>query len=235
VLRISLVIPVYNEERYISACLDYAVKNSAGKLHEIIVVDNASTDRTVELASQRKEARVVREERRGTNYARQRGVDEASGDIVAFIDGDVHMPKGWVEKIDEVFSRYPDAVSISGPYHYYDSPHFWNKMLFSLWHLIPFVNRLFGYVVLGGNFAARRDAILAMGGFNTKLEFYGDDTDIARRLRGQGKVLFQNDFFVDSSYRRYASEGVVMTIFHYTINYLWIVIFRRPFTKPPLG
>ncbi|HEY4499387.1 MAG TPA: glycosyltransferase family A protein, partial [Candidatus Paceibacterota bacterium] len=220
-------------ERFIGASLDAAIQNSAGKLYEIIVVDNASTDRTAEIAKRRKGVRVVREEPRGTNHARQRGVDETSGEIVAFIDADVHIPKGWVENIHAIFSTRPEVVSVSGPYHYYDGPRFQSQLIVLLWRLIPIVNRLVGYVVLGGNFAARRSAIVAMGGFNTALEFYGDDTDIARRLHTQGKVLFHSDFFVDSSYRRYATEGLCMTLFHYTINYIWTVLFHRPFTRPP--
>jgi glycosyltransferase involved in cell wall biosynthesis len=58
---ISLIIPAYNEEKYISTCLDYAIKNSNGKLLEIIVVDNASTDNTKKIASNYPNVRVVYE------------------------------------------------------------------------------------------------------------------------------------------------------------------------------
>ena len=62
--KISLIIPAYNEEKYIGSCLDHAIKNSGGKFSEIIVVDNVSTDSTKSLAERRPGVRVIREERK---------------------------------------------------------------------------------------------------------------------------------------------------------------------------
>ena len=56
---LSLIIPAYNEEAYIGPCLDSVLQNAMGRFHEIIVVNNASTDRTYEVARARRDVRVV--------------------------------------------------------------------------------------------------------------------------------------------------------------------------------
>ena len=85
VSRISIIIPAYNEESSIGLVLDALPQE---KLHEIIVVDNGSTDATARVA-QKHGARVVKEPRKGYGSACLKGIDELDApDIVVFIDGD---------------------------------------------------------------------------------------------------------------------------------------------------
>lgn len=85
VSRISIIIPAYNEESSIGLVLDALPQD---KLHEIIVVDNGSTDATARVA-QEHGARVVKEPRKGYGSACLKGIDELdTPDIVVFIDGD---------------------------------------------------------------------------------------------------------------------------------------------------
>ncbi|MDB5194466.1 MAG: putative glycosyltransferase, partial [Parcubacteria group bacterium] len=93
-LKISLIVPAYNEEKSIELCLEHAISNSNGDLYEILVIDNASTDKTALIAASIRGVRVVREEKKGLTRARQRGYIEAKGNILAFIDADTEMPKG---------------------------------------------------------------------------------------------------------------------------------------------
>lgn len=231
-MKISLVIPAYNEENFIGKCIDSVIALHDDRILEIIVVDNASTDRTAEVAGQRQGVKVVREDRKGTNMARQRGLQEASGDFVAYIDSDTVMPEGWVDKAGEIFSKDSRIVSLSGPYRYYDGPKIQNLIIELLWYMFaPVMYRLAGYMVLGGNFIAKKSALMAMGGLDTSIKFYGDDTDIARRLHKQGKVVFRMDFFIYSSSRRFSKEGAIKITLLYAINFLWGVIFRRPLTR----
>ena len=85
VSRISVIIPAYNEESSIGLVLDALPQE---KIHEIIVVDNCSTDATARVA-QEHGARVVKEPRKGYGSACLKGIDELDDpDIVVFIDGD---------------------------------------------------------------------------------------------------------------------------------------------------
>ena len=61
--------------------------------------------------------------------------------------------------------------------------------------------------IIGGNFIAKRKVLRDMGGFDTNITFYGDDTNIARRICEFGKVLFLPEFYVLSSGRRIACPG----------------------------
>ena len=230
--KISLVIPAYNEEKYIGRCLDSAIKNSDGKFFEIIVIDNASTDNTKEEVLKRKGVKIFREEKKGLVKARQRGLEEAKGDYLAFIDADTKIPEDWMDKALLFFSSDNKAVSLSGPYRYYDAPIFYKIIMNSLWWIFaPTMYRLVGYMVLGGNFIAKKSALIEMGGFDTNIEFYGEDTDIARRISKFGKSVFRMDFFIYTSYRRIKNEGVVWSNLKYALNFIWPVLFHRPFTK----
>jgi GT2 family glycosyltransferase len=86
-------------------------------------------------------------------------------------------------------------------------------------------------MVQGGNFVLRRDALVKIGGFNTAIAFYGEDTDIARRLNCVGKVKFTFDLKMFSSARRLKQEGMLTIAARYTINYLWTTFRKKPFTE----
>ena len=229
-LKISLIIPAYNEEKYIGECLLSARKHAAD-FCEIIVINNASTDKTADIAKSFPGVRVVDEPQKGLTRARQRGLLEASGDIIAFIDADCRLPSHWFETVLKEFSGNPNLVALSGPYCYYDLPRF-QKFLAELgWLAAPPVYRAVGYMILGGNFAAKKNALHQMGGFDTTIDFYGEDTDIARRLSPFGKIIFRMDFFVHSSGRRLQVEGLLKTFSVYGVNFLWGIFYGKPFTK----
>ena len=231
-LKISLIIPAYNEENYIVDCLEKAIKYSNGKFHEIIVINNKSTDRTKELAQKISGVIVVDEPNKGLTKARQKGLEVATGDLLAYIDADTRIHSSWMKIAENFFIKHPDAVGLSGPYRYYDGSAIKNYFSHLLWWLnVPITYSLVGYVLLGGNFIARKETLLKMGGFDKTIDFYGEDTDIARRLSKFGKVFFRMDFFIYSSSRRYQKEGVIKTNFVYVVNFFWEIFFHRPYTK----
>ncbi len=230
-MKISLIIPAYNEEEMIGPCLDAAIKNSHGKFFEIIVVNNASTDRTEEIAKS-KNVKVVTEMQKGLTRARQRGLEEAQGEYLAYIDADTRLPEGWIEKAEKEFAKSPHMVCLSGPYRYFDGSWWRNQIMHVIWYLsAPITYLIVGYMVLGGNFIAKKKALLDMGGFDKKIEFYGEDTDIARRLSKFGKVKFKMNFFIYSSGRRFEKEGLFKINMLYGLNFIWQVVFHKPFTR----
>ena len=88
-----------------------------------------------------------------------------------------------------------------------------------------------GSVMQGGNFVFRRDAWIKAGGFNREIKFYGEDTDIARRMSRVGKVKFTFGLKMFSSARRLNKEGMFTMAGRYTLNYLWTTFKKKPFTK----
>jgi glycosyltransferase involved in cell wall biosynthesis len=230
-MKISLIIPAHNEEKYIENCL-LSVQKNGKDFFEVIVIDNVSTDKTSEIVKSFSFARVVHESQKGLPFARNRGIKEAKGDIIAYADADTQIPKGWVKKIIKEFQKDKKMVSMSGPYIYYDVSMLQKILVWMYWIILAWPSYLFiGYMAVLGNFVARKDALEKVGGFNQDVVFYGDDTDISKKLHKLGKVKFFQTFYMLSSARRLKGEGILITAYRYVINFLWIVFMNKPKTK----
>lgn len=118
---LSLVIPAYNEERYIGACLD-AVAAQSVMPDEVIVVDNNSKDKTVSIAEKYPFVKLVHEKRQGLRYSRNTGLDMATGDILGRIDSDTMIGPDWVKRVKHAFSGAHPADAMTGPCYYHDMP-----------------------------------------------------------------------------------------------------------------
>lgn len=238
-MKISFVIPAYNEQEYIGLCLDSINRQlpNASCEVEIIVVNNASTDRTTQVAQSFQNVSIVDEPRKGLTYARQAGFLAASGDLIANVDADSVLTPGWIETVVHEFSANPKLVALSGPFIFYDlSPT--ANLFVRLWYRVAYISYAINRFILrlssmlqGGNFVIRRAALKKIGGFNTTFNFYGEDTEIARRLHTLGPVKFTFALPMYSSARRLKHEGFVTTAWHYGINYFWTIFFNKPFTK----
>ena len=109
-MRVSVVIPARNEEAYLPSALEAVLAQTLPPF-EVIVVDNASTDRTREVA-EALGARVVFCGRRGVAYARQAGLLAARGEWVAMTDADSLPTPRWLERLAH---KAPGAVAVYGP------------------------------------------------------------------------------------------------------------------------
>lgn len=231
-MNISIVVPAYNEEKYIGDCLASIIANRTKDISEIIVINNASTDRTSAVAEKFPGVRVVTEPHKGLTHARQRGLMEAKGDLIAYLDADTRMPPEWAVIVKKEFTEHPEMVSLSGPFHYYDLPREKKILAEGLWAISAMpVFWTIGFMVLGANFIAKREALVQIGGFNTAISFYGEDTDIAWRLSKAGKVKFSMKFFIIGSGRRLLEEGIIQTFWRYSLNYFSVALYHKPLTK----
>ena len=237
-IRISFVVPAYNEELLLPACLAAirAEIERCGAAAEVIVVDNAITDRTSDVAAATPGVTLVHQPKKGLVQARSAGFEASSGALVANIDADTLLPPGWLDRVLAEFAADPGLVTVSGPYDYYDVPmHI--RAAARLFYLVGFCTYSFnrwvmrvGSMVQGGNFVLKRDALIQAGGFDQSFTFYGEDTDIARRMNGVGRVKFTWALMAKSSGRRLRGDGLIMTGVRYSANYLWATYFRKPFT-----
>lgn len=230
-MRISLIIPAYNEEARIGACLD-SVAPLSQEFCEVIVVNNASTDRTVEIASSYPFVTVVTESKKGLLHARRCGFENTKGEVLAYIDADSRIYEAWPRRLKQVLEENPQVVSLSGPARYYDANAWQKVVLGTTWRVAaPLIYRMTGYMIFGAAFAVRRTALAAIGGFDPSIEFYGEDTDLAKRLSSQGKVLFRMNFYILTSARRFIDEGFLRTTLVYGLNFIWPALLGRPFSR----
>ena len=245
-MKVSFVIPAYNEEAVIGKCLA-SVFDEIARVKtrdtdvlvletEVVVVDNASTDRTREEALKFAGVTVVREQLKGLVYARRAGWVATHGELVANIDADTIVPKGWLSTVVSKFSQDKNLVALTGPYIYYDLNALQN-IIVKIWYfpgwLFNLVSQPFGRAVMlqGGNFVLRRDAWDRAGGFDTTIAFYGEDADVARRICREGKVLWTWRLPMYTTARRLRQEGFLKTGWHYFVNIVATHITGRPATN----
>jgi glycosyltransferase involved in cell wall biosynthesis len=237
-LTISFVVPAYNEEALIASCL-YAILAEISRLGcraEIIVVDNNSSDRTRQIAASIPGVVIVDEPHRGLVQARRAGCRAARAALIANIDADTMIPPGWLDRVLAEFAKHRELAALSGPFIHYDVPRpvrataaLFYRFAFIGYLLVRFVFRA-GSMMQGGNFVVRKSALDAVDAFNPDFTFYGEDTELARRLSKVGPVKFSFALPAYSSGRRLAAEGLFRVAFDYSMNYLWTVLFKHPFT-----
>lgn len=215
-VKISVVIPAYNEEKYIGRTLE-SLKKQTYKPYEIIVIDNNSEDKTGKIAKSMG-AKVVFEKEKSIGAARKRGFQETKGDIIASTDADTILSPNWLSRIALTFLSDPKIIALGGPYQF-DSPknRFIVKIFEKIWVMTDRILN-FGNNVPGVNMAVKKEAYIKAGGFK-KNHYYYEDLDLSLRLKKIGRVVFLKNFYVTTSYRRYAEKGFFKTVFGYMKNY----------------
>jgi peptidoglycan/xylan/chitin deacetylase (PgdA/CDA1 family) len=230
---VSVVVPALNEEKLLGLCLNSLKEQDYAGKYEIIVVDNASTDRTPGVAADCG-ARVVTEPNIGTGPARQRGLLEASGEIVAFTDADTIVPRHWLSTLVRRLRRSPKIVAVTSPYAFFDSgavvrpiSHAMNFIFIILDNAFRYVTRK-GGTIWGSSFAGKRQELLKTGGFDTSIKYLGEDYELSLRLKERGKVSLIPGLFVLTSARRIKKQGMLCTYWNYIINYFSVLFFYKP-------
>ncbi len=225
--KVSIIIPAYNEAKYIARTLT-AVTALDYPDFEVIVVDNNSTDTTSQEAAKFQNVKIVLEKNKGTQWARERGRKESTGDIICTLDADCLPSHDWLKKgVDILIQK--NSVAVSGPYDYYDGKAsfratslFFQKLFYGSINNIIQLFKI-GGVMIAGNCIMKRDALEKIGGFNTNLVFYGDDTDTAKRLTKVGGVVFNNRLVMPSSARRFTSQGLIKIFSLYVFHFFKIL------------
>jgi glycosyltransferase involved in cell wall biosynthesis len=230
VLGISFVVPCFNEEKNIETCVQ-SIQREAEKFaahYEIIVVDNLSTDGTATLAG-RNGATVVECEQKGVVWARRAGYGASSCELVACVDADNILPKGWLQAAFAGFQS-EEVVAVTGPVVFHDLPTF-IRILSVGFFLSAWILHQFMPMMQGGNFVVRRSALEEVGGFDTSCAFYGEDTAQAVMLTKVGRIKFIPRMWLYSSARRLLGEGILRVTLRYIANYVSVWLRGRPYTK----
>ena len=207
--RYSVVIPAFNEQAYLGACLASLAAQDYPGAFEVIVVDNNSTDDTAVIAAAAG-VTVVVEPERGVCQARQRGTEVARGEIVISTDADTTFPPGWLSGIDAAFARHPGAVAVAGPCHFVGAPRWGTLYSTLLFGTVNLAKRVTGRVVYvsATNIAFRKNV---WTGYDTRLTQGGDELDLLRRLQAAGEVVYDVTNPTRTSSRR-LDEGLLNNV-----------------------
>lgn len=112
---VSIIIPCYNIAPYIHECVDSILKQTYPHF-ELLLLDDGSSDATLELckayANKDNRVRVFTHENKGVSYTRNRGIKEAKGENIMFVDGDDYVERDYIEK--HLIDLEENCISISG-------------------------------------------------------------------------------------------------------------------------
>lgn len=223
---ISVVIPAYNEEKYIPQCLAALNLQTYPKdRFEVIVVDNNSVDQTAKIAKAAG-ATVVKEKTQGHIFALNAGMCKAKGDIIAVTDADTEVRSDWITVIERVF-RDQEVAAVTGPVWYKQKSKLKYLLTKYTFYLHLKMHFLVGKPSLSGlNLAVRRKAFYKIKGLDTRYKIFGD-VELGLRIKKVGKVLFIKELSVVSSPRRW-EKGSLEDYYKYFNSYVKTVWLQQP-------
>lgn len=114
-MDLSIIIPVYNKSKLINRCLDSIFHQSTQYSYEVILVDDGSTDDSVELIKRRKESNLVlyQQQNAGPSVARNKGVELSHGKYCAYLDADDYWSDGFIEKAVSFLEQHDECVAVN--------------------------------------------------------------------------------------------------------------------------
>lgn len=120
-MKLSIIIPVYNVEKYLPKCLD-SILNQSFKDFEIICINDGSSDNSLKILEEYKDKRIIiiNKENAGSGVARNAGLEIAKGEYIFFVDGDDWLEEDALEKIINQAEHLNTDVLIFGGLSYYD-------------------------------------------------------------------------------------------------------------------
>ncbi len=232
----SIIIPNWNGADYLPVCLDALRRQTYPRL-EILVVDNASTDRSLALLAQDyPEVRVIKlDDNYGLTGACNRGAEAARGDVLIMLNNDTEAEPGWLAALVETLVEHPEAGSAAS-----------KMLLFDRRDTLHTAGDLYGmdgiprnlgvwepdegqydqavevFSGCGGAVAYRREAWDAVGGFDEEFFMYCEDVDLGWRLQLAGyRAVFAPQARV--YHRLSATGGGTIASFYTGRNTIWVL------------
>lgn len=227
----SIVVPTLNEETYLPKLLN-ALTHQAMTDFEVIVVDGASTDKTVALAKQFNQfisLRLLTKKPRNVSLQRNIGVAQARGAYLVFLDADVVPSPDFLAQMHRrIMSTRVDFASCrTVP----DNHKLVDRVVTFTMHLFMVVMSWFGKPFMSGqNMFIKRSVFLEVGGFDTTILF-DEDAELVQRAADMGfngKLFFMPSLMV--SFRRFEREGIWMVLWSYFRANIYL-LFKGPIRK----
>jgi glycosyltransferase involved in cell wall biosynthesis len=204
--KVSIVICTRNRCAVLDRCLSTVANIDQVERAEVLVVDNGSTDETAAVAERWAlnvpSLRYVYEPRTGLSHARNTGVEQARGDVVAFIDDDVLVDQGWLDALLAAYRRWPDVAGVAGRVElsWPTGRPGWLPVRREVWYArfdrgVDPVRLAERDYPVGANMSVRRDIAVAVAGFDPALGYSGsrllanEEREFFDRVRRQGQWL----------------------------------------------
>ena len=206
---VSVVVPTRGRARYLQVALDSLDAQELDEPWELLVIDDGSRDGTAELLRERGVRTLRFEPARGLNAARNAGVRETAGDLVAFTDDDVRAPPGWLRALVEGARRHSEADAFGGPIR----ARFEGPVPRGCGREDPPLTTLDlgdedrpAELVWGANMALRRPAFERIGEFDESIHGGGDEQEWLERLAAEdGRLVYLAD--ADLEHRREGGDA----------------------------
>lgn len=225
-MKVSVVIPVYNEEKYIKNCLD-SLMNQTEKPDEIIVVDNNCTDKTIDIVKKYSVVKIIKEKNQGMTMARNTGFNAAKNEILAKCDADTILPNYWIKNIKRTISDDNSIVGISMPLNLNDISLISNSNWpFYIYYFIP--KLLIGvYPFIGPSYVIKKTI---WNKVKDKIclddKVVHEDVDLCLHIKNYGKIYHDGKTIVISSARRIINNPISFFC-EYTVRFFKMLYFHR--------
>lgn len=212
-IKVSIIIPAYNESAYIENCLKSLAKQTFAP-YEIIVVDNNSKDNTAEIA-RKYTTRVYSCRKQGISSARNLGAQMAEGDLVCFMDADGTVCRNWVRHLVTDSCRDAGVTGVTGLNIFYHANIikflFYNFYTITVYSILIIGNLLRIHFFAGNNMAVNRKIFHLVGGFP---DCIGEDVWFSKKLRRIPgiKIKFDPLMIIRYSSRRFDKNGFFPTM-----------------------
>lgn len=223
--RISMVIPTFQEEKYLAKVLSRVAETKPPI--EIVVVDSGSQDKTVEIAKQFTD-KVYLIKERGISKAKNHGAQQANGNILVFLDADVKPPADFAEKVLKTFS---DATVVGATCHIVpEQPNLSEAIFFQFYNLLIRICSKFKPHSRGEFLAVKKKSFLTVGGFDETMPCL-EDHELVYRLSKLGKFIFIEDLVVYESLRRFRKLGFFKVVGTWITDYVSFLLRGKPISK----
>ncbi|MBT3408638.1 glycosyltransferase family 2 protein [Candidatus Woesearchaeota archaeon] len=185
-MKVSIIIIVYNEEKYIKKCLD-SIFNQTFKKFELIIVNDGSTDKTSQIIKNYKhKIKFVQIKHSGYSSARNKGIKHAKGDLIFFTDADCIVDNNWIRDGVKYMDLHPKILAAGGKIRFEK-----DSIQMGPWITGCSAYKMYKYPSTM-NCVYRISVLKKLNGFNKKYNTGGEDRDLGLRVLKLGKIGLSN-------------------------------------------
>ncbi|MFH1663411.1 MAG: glycosyltransferase family 2 protein [archaeon] len=233
IFKTSVIIPLHNGEKIIEKTLE-GVYNQSLKPDEVIVIDDCSTDNSLDIVKKFPCKIIKLEKNSGPAVARNLGAEKAKGNILVFVDVDAVLEKHVLERMIQDYEENPEVACVCGTFSKFSRGAGWVDKFRNLqifwWHNQDNLNKKFIsiFMVTGGSI--KRKIFFEMNGFDTT---YADadveDYEMGHRIVKKYKILLDKKIQFDHNHYRSPFWTLVKKLFKRSMMWVPLMLKRKSF------